>query len=132
MKAFLLSALILLAAYSARAQHNLTVSFADSTYHMKQYWFVLYTRGDAPPLDSTIAENMQRAQLAHQGELMRRGLVQMMGPFADDGLWRGILIFDLDNREEVEGYLKQDPFVRGGQLTYEIHPWYGAVGTTLK
>ena len=35
-------------------------------------------------------------------------------------------------QEEVEGYLKADPFVRAGQLKYEIHPWYVAVGTTLR
>ncbi len=28
--------------------------------------------------------------------------------------------------------LEADPFVRVGQLKYEVHPWYGAVGTCLK
>jgi uncharacterized protein YciI len=132
MKAILLPAFVLLCALSASAQHSFDVSFADSTFHMKPYWFVLYTRGDAAPLDSAAAADMQRAHLEHQGELMRRGLLQVMGPFADDGDWRGILVFDVDSKEEVAGYLRQDPFVQGGQLNYEIHPWYGAVGTTLK
>jgi uncharacterized protein YciI len=132
MKALLVPAFLLLAGLSATAQQRFDVSFADSTFHMKSYWLVLYTRGDGPQLDSATAEATQRAHLEHQGELMRRGLLQVMGPFADDGDWRGILVFDVDSKEEVEGYLKQDPFVRGGQLKYEMHPWYGAVGTTLR
>jgi len=42
------------------------------------------------------------------------------------------LLYDCDSREEVEGHLRSDPFVRTGQLKYEIHPWYGAIGTTLR
>ena len=35
-------------------------------------------------------------------------------------------------REEVEGYLLRDPFVKRGRLAYEVHPWFGAIGTRLK
>lgn len=127
--------LLLLPAYFCAllmsAQRTFDVTIADSTYHMKQYWFVLYTKGDAPPLDSLTNAATLKAHLAHQGEQASRGLIQVAGPFGDTGDWRGLLIYDLDSREEVEGYLKSDPFVRTGQLKYEIHPWYGAVGTKL-
>ena len=39
--------LTLLAANTLLAQRTFDVTIADSTYHMKQYWFVLYTKGDA-------------------------------------------------------------------------------------
>ncbi len=116
----------------ANAQRTFDVTIADSTYHMKQYWFVLYTKGDAPPLDSATSATTLKAHLAHQDEQARRGLIQAGGPFGDNGDWRGLLLYDCETREEVEGYLKADPFVRAGQLKYEIHPWYGAIGTTLK
>jgi uncharacterized protein YciI len=114
------------------AQRTFEVTIADSTYHMKQYWFVLYTRGDAPPLDSATSASTLKQHLEHQEEQAKRGLLQMAGPFGDDGDWRGLLLYDCDSREEVEGHLRSDPFVRTGQLKYEIHPWYGAIGTTLR
>ncbi len=117
---------------AACAQRTFDVTIADSTYHMKQYWFVLYTKGDAPPLDSATSATTLKAHLAHQDEQAKRGLIQAGGPFGDNGDWRGLLLYDCETKEEVEGYLKADPFVRAGQLKYEVHPWYGAVGTTLR
>ncbi len=116
----------------AHAQRTFDVTIADSTYHMKQYWFVLYTKGDAAPLDSATSAATLKAHLEHQDQQSKRGLIQMGGPFGDKGDWRGLLLYDCETKEEVEGYLKADPFVRAGQLNYEIHSWYGAIGTTLK
>lgn len=131
MKKHLLFLAACLGLINVNAQRTFDVTISDSTYHMKQYWFVLYTKGDAAPLDSVTSAATLKAHLAHQGEQAARGLIQVAGPFADNGNWRGLLIYDLDSREEVEGYLMSDPFVRAGQLKYEIHPWYGAMGTRL-
>lgn len=128
----ILAGSLLCAAGTLSAQRTFDVTIADSTYHMKQYWFVLYTKGDAAPLDSATNAATLKAHLEHQDMQGKRGLIQMGGPFGDKGDWRGLLLYDCDTREEVEGYLKADPFVKAGQLKYEIHPWYGAVGTTLK
>lgn len=130
----LITALVtfLISAIPLMAQRTFDVTVADSTYHMKRYWFVLYTKGDAPPLDSATAATTLKAHLEHQDMQGKRGLIQVAGPFGDKGNWRGLLLYDCETQEEVEGYLKQDPFVKAGQLRYEIHPWYGAVGTTLR
>lgn len=114
------------------AQRTFDVTIADSTYHMKKYWFVLYTRGDGPELDSLTNARLLQEHLDHQAVQAQRGLIVMAGPFGDDGDWRGLLLYDCDTQEEVEGWLRQDPFVKAGRLKYTIHPWYGAVGTTLK
>lgn len=114
------------------AQRTFDATIGDTTYHMKQYWFVLYTRGaDTTALDSATSAAMLKAHLEHQQAQSDRGLIVMAGPFGDKGDWRGLLLYDCDTREEVEGYLRQDPFVKAGRLSYEIHPWYGAVGTRL-
>jgi len=56
----------------------------------------------------------------------------MAGPFDKNDMdWRGSLLYDCETREEVEGYLLQDPFVKAGRLKYEVVPWWGAVGTRL-
>lgn len=125
--------LILLSTGYASAQRTFDVTIADSTYHMKRYWFVLYTSGDdTTRLDSATSAGLLKEHLAHQDEQAERGLIQVAGPFGDNGDWRGLLLYDCETQEEVEGYLRQDPFVKRGKLKYEIHPWYGAIGTTLK
>jgi uncharacterized protein YciI len=131
MRLFIVSVLIL-SFHAAWAQRTFEYTTADTSYHMKQYWFVLYTRGDAAPLDSATSANTLAAHLAYQDEQAQRGLIHMAGPFGDDGDWRGLLLYDCDTKEEVEGYLRADPYVRTGHLKYEVHPWWGAVGTVLK
>ncbi len=125
--------LAFLLAQSICAQRTFDVTIADSTYHMKQYWLVVYMKGDATtPLDSLSAARMQQEHLAHQDVQAKEGLIVLAGPFGDNGDWRGILLYDADTREEVELKLQQDPFVKAGRLNYEIRPWWGAVGTCLK
>ncbi len=125
--------LICCAAGSLVAQRTFDVTIADSTYHMKQYWFVLYSKGDGPALDSLHAARLQAEHLAHQDEQARRGLIVMAGPFGRNEMgWRGILLYDCDSREEVEGYLLNDPLVKAGRLKFEVQPWWGSVGTALR
>jgi uncharacterized protein YciI len=123
---------LLLHASTTHAQRTFDVTMADTTYHMKQYWFVLYTTGDGPALDSLTTARLQAEHLAHQDLQGKRGLIVMAGPFGkNDAGWRGMLLYDCDTKEEVQGWLLQDPFVKVGRLRYEIHPWWGAVGTEL-
>ena len=131
MRNLLLVALLCLAG-AANAQRTFDVTIADSTYHMKQYWFVLYTKGDGPALDSLAAATLQQEHLAHQDAQAAKGLIVLAGPFdKNEEGWRGLLLYDVDTREEVEAQLKQDPFVKVGRLAYTIAPWWGAVGTKL-
>lgn len=132
MRPLILTAFMIGLISAANAQRTFDVTIADSTYHMKQYWFVLYSKGTAQPLDSAMSAATLKLHLAYQDEQAKRGLIQMGGPFGDNGDWRGLLLYDCETKEEVEGYLKADPFVKAGQLKYEVHPWYGAVGTLLR
>jgi len=114
------------------AQRTVDVTIADSTYHMKQYWFVLYSADDGSALDSLTAATLQKEHMAHQDEQGKRGLIVMAGPYGkNDAGWRGLLLYDRETQEEVEGYVKQDPFVKAGKLTYTVAPWWGSVGTRL-
>jgi uncharacterized protein YciI len=132
MRTLFIVVFVALAALPAQAQRTFDVTIADSTYHMKQYWFVLYSAGDGPVLDSLTAATLQKQHLAHQNEQAKRGLIVMAGPYGkNDAGWRGLLLYDCDTEEEVKGYLEQDPFVKAGRLKYTIAPWWGSVGTRL-
>lgn len=99
---------------------------------MKQYYFVLLTKGNNRTQDSATAQQIQKAHLENIGRLSKEGKIIVAGPFGDDGNWRGIFIFDAASKEEVEQLLKSDMAISSGRLSYEIHPWWAQTGTVFK
>lgn len=93
---------------------------------IKQFWFVMLTKGESRAQDSATALQLQEGHMANIRRLYAEGKLKVAGPFGDDGDWRGIFIFDVATREEVEGLLKSDPAIAAGRLAYEIHPWWTA------
>lgn len=105
----------------------------DTTYIMKQYFFAIYLRGEnREKLSEEASAKIMEGHLANINKFAESGQIVVAGPFGDDTEKRGILIFDVDTQEEAEAILKEDPAVKAGRLTYEIHPWWGAKGTILK
>ena len=100
---------------------------------VKQYWFVMLTKGENRSHDSATAAKIQEGHMANINRLYYDGKIKVAGPFGDDGIWRGIFIFDCPDRQEVETLLKTDPAIAAGRLSYEIHPWWTApVGSFKK
>ena len=93
---------------------------------VRQYWFVMLTKGSNRTQDSTTAAKIQEGHMANINRLYYEGKLKVAGPFGDDGDWRGIFIFDCPTKEEVENLLKTDPAVATGRLAYDIHPWWTA------
>jgi uncharacterized protein YciI len=107
---------------------NSLYSQADKkpTPEIRQYWFVMLTRGNNRNQDSVTADKIQQGHMANITRLYNEGKLKVAGPFGDDGNWRGIFIFDCSSKEEVEKLLATDPAIESGRLTYEIHPWWTA------
>jgi uncharacterized protein YciI len=103
-------------------------------YEMKQYWFVMLTLGkDRDKIsDTAVINKLQAGHMANINAMANAGKLLVAGPFGDDGIWRGIFIFDALPKEEVVQLLMQDPAIKAGRLDYEIHPWWTAKGTVLK
>jgi uncharacterized protein YciI len=103
-------------------------------YEMKQYWFVMLTRGkDRDKItDTAVINKLQEGHMANIQAMANMGKLIVAGPFGDDGNWRGIFIFDAASKEEVEKLLQTDPAIKAGRLNYEIHPWWTAKGTVFK
>jgi uncharacterized protein YciI len=99
---------------------------------MKQYFIVFYMTGEERDQDSTTAADIQIGHLAHLDQMGRDGYLSIAGPFGDNTNMRGILIFNVASLEKVHELLDDDPAVVAGRLTYEVHPWWGAKGSTLK
>ena len=75
---------------------------------------------DAKP--DELAE-LQTAHLANNARLVESGQLILLGPFTDDGFWRGVFVFDVDSLEEARALVATDPSVQAGRLAFELHPW---------
>ena len=91
---------------------------------LKQYFFVMLSKGSDRNQDSATAAKIQQGHLANIRRLAGLGKLLVAGPFGDNTNLAGIFIFDCATKEEVEGLLKTDPAVAAGRLVYDIHPWW--------
>ena len=104
----------------------------DTSYTMKKYFMAFLNEG--PNRDHTVEEaaKIQAGHLAHMDKLAKKGIINIAGPFADDGLTKGIAIYAIPTLEEALEITKKDPAVKAGRLIVEIRPWWAAMGSTLK
>ncbi len=104
----------------------------DTTYTMKKYFMVFLKAGQERSQNAEEAAEIQKQHLAHIGWMAEQGYVDIAGPFGDDGEVRGILVMRVPNKEKAEELAAMDPAVKAGRLVMEIHPWWAAVGSTLR
>ena len=107
---------------------------AKNDFELKQYWFVMLTKGARRDeiTDTAAINKLQQGHMDNMRRLASMGKLIVAGPFGDDGNWRGIFIFDCKSKEETEDLLKTDPAIAAGRLAYEIHPWWTARNCVFK
>jgi hypothetical protein len=93
----------------------------------RQYTLVLLRAGPAyaDRSDPVLWEHARR-----NFELRAAGVLPIVCPILDDGEWRGIGIFDAEP-DEVARLMDEDPGVRAGRFTYEVHPVRSFPGDAL-
>ena len=98
---------------------------------LKEYFFVMLKRGPNRSKDTVMAQNLQKGHMANINKMAADGHLAIAGPFGDDGDWRGIFIFKTKTIDEAKKLVEQDPMIKAGWLTYEIHPWWTVKGAKL-
>lgn len=104
----------------------------DSTYTMKKYFMVFLKKGEKRDQSPEESAKIQSGHMAHMNTLAEAGKISIAGPFGDDGEVRGIVIYNINNIEEVQKLVAEDPAVIAGRLVMEIHPFWAAQGSTLQ
>ncbi len=104
----------------------------DTVYTMKQYFMVFLKSGPTRSQNPEEAAEIQKQHMAHIQWMAEKGYVDIAGPFGDDGEVRGILVMRVPTKEKAEELAAMDPAVKAGRLVMEIHPWWAAVGSSLK
>ena len=98
---------------------------------MRTYVMALLKAG---PNRERLRDEAQRLQAAHRANINRlaqEGRLVVAGPFADDGLLRGIYVFDVPTIAEAEALTRTDPAIQAGQLVMELHLWYGSAALLM-
>ena len=106
------------------SDNSMSVKIGDSTFVIKQFYFVMLSDGPNRSQDSVTAARIQDAHLKNISRLAQNGKLVVAGPFGDEGNWKGVFIFNCKSKEETEELVKSDPAVQAGRLKYEIHPWW--------
>jgi len=71
-----------------------------------------------------MTKELQAAHIANVMSLLESGKAVIAGPIGDDGDIAGIFIFRAKSAEEARDWAENDPAVKAGFLTAEMHPWW--------
>lgn len=81
-------------------------------------WFVKIERGI---VDKATFDQQVPAHNAYVQELIAKGHQARTGYWADFG--GGMLLFQAASMDEAKGIVTQDPLIKNGCVTYELHEW---------
>lgn len=104
----------------------------EKQHEMKIYFMVFLKAGPNRTQDSVTTAKLQEQHIAHLTKMVKEGKMDIVGPFLDDFDIKGICIYNVATAEEAEKLAKQDPSFIAGRLAVEVHPFYSAIGSTLK
>jgi uncharacterized protein len=80
-------------------------------------------RGPNTSQDAASANELQKGHLAYMTSLREQGKLLVAGPFMDNSAMRGIVIYRVPSVDDARALAANDPAVKAGRLTIDVHPW---------
>ena len=97
---------------------------ADLPPNMTTYYFGVLMKGPKWSADATPERAaIQEGHMAHLQAMWKAEKLVLAGPLADDGDWRGVLIYRTKSLEEAQRLANDDPAVKAGRFMVTMHPW---------
>jgi uncharacterized protein YciI len=101
-----------------------TAYAAEMPPKMTTYYFGVLMRGPKWSAEDTPERaSIQEGHMAHLQAMWKAGKLVLAGPLADDGDWRGVLIYRTKTLDEAQRLANEDPAVKAGRLVVTLHPW---------
>jgi uncharacterized protein YciI len=101
----------------------------DAPDEMRTYQFGFLMRGPAWTREQTPAVlEVLQGHMAHLNAMGRAGQLKAAGPLSGDDRFAGVLVFQVASVEEAVRLASDDPGVKSGRFTVELHPWLAAAG----
>jgi uncharacterized protein YciI len=106
---------------------ELADSLGADDYGMKSYSLVMLKSGGGNIEDKARVESLIRGHLDNIGKLAKEGKIVVAGPLGKNNKgYRGIFIFNEQDKTKVAELLMTDPAIKADLLTYDIYQWYGS------
>lgn len=103
---------------------TVSASAAELPPNMTTYYFGVLMKGPKWSAEATPERTkIQAGHMAHLDAMWKAGKLVLAGPLADDGDWRGVLIYRTKTIEEAQRLANDDPAVKAGRLVVTMHPW---------
>lgn len=97
---------------------------AETLPDMTTYYFGVLMKGPKWSAEDTPERTkIQEGHMAHLDAMSKAGKLVVAGPLADDGDWRGVLVYRTKTLEEAQRLTSADPAVKAGRLVVTMHPW---------
>lgn len=97
---------------------------AEVPPNMTTYYFGVLTKGPKWSAEATPERaKIQEGHMGHLQAMWKAGKLVLAGPLADEGDWRGVLIYRTKTLEEAQLLADDDPAVKAGRLVVKMHPW---------
>ena len=97
---------------------------AEMPPNMTTYFFGVLMKGPRwSAKDTPERTAIQDGHMAHIQAMWKAGKLVLAGPLADDGEWRGVLIYRTKTIEEAQRLASDDPAVKASRLVVTMHPW---------
>lgn len=102
-------------------------SLGADDYGMKKYLFVILKTGKTIIDDKQLRDSLFKGHMDNIGRLAKEGKLIVAGPIGKNEMnYRGIFIFNVSSREELDKLLKTDPTIEKGIFNVEVFDWYGS------
>ncbi|WP_340154043.1 YciI family protein [uncultured Marivirga sp.] len=102
-------------------------SLGADDYGMKSYSLVMLKTGGGNIDDKAEVDSLFRGHLDNISRLAEAGKIIAAGPLGkNDKNYRGIFIFDEQDKAKVAELLQTDPAIKANLLAYDIYNWYGS------
>lgn len=80
------------------------------------------------PGDATPEENeIMKTHIEYWTDLMNQGYSHVFGPVADPQGWYGLGIVEVENEEQLRGFIQRDPAIQAGLMKPEFYPMHAVV-----
>jgi uncharacterized protein len=113
-------ALVLTICFPAGAQQK-----AEPEFKLVEFQMALLKRGAQAISDkSGYPDRVIASHRAYYNSLLESGKAVISGPVHDGGDLLGVSIFRTKSLEEAKALAENDPLVKAGYVTVEMHPWW--------
>src|SRR5690349_4918014 len=97
----------------------------------KPFTLLILTAGKPVPDDANLVNQMQMGHLEHLFRMEKEGKVCVFGPISNHDQLHGIIIFNTTNKEDIDKWMEDDPYIKAGHLDYELCDWFTIPGQRI-